>query len=240
MKRTRTLVMFFLFTAAGLIIVYVGVSTIFDFVAITKTRVEPARYAYFLICISAFFFAALILVREAAAKFLIWAAQHENRRILWLFQRIAPRFSRKILSSIVGTSIALSSAVVANAVEVAPAASLPNSIYAQSKSLPEATEANQRTVPNAQWFPEQVSVPLNRLVSSSAQPKRQPRRTASEVVVAPGENLWSIAASRLGSQATAEEISVYWPQIYQANEQVIGSDPNLLEVGTVLVLPPMK
>ncbi|MGQ3384320.1 LysM peptidoglycan-binding domain-containing protein [Glutamicibacter sp. TV12E] len=238
--KMRTQITLVLFTSACFVIIYVGISSILDFVSTAKSGVEPAEYIKFLASISAFFLAALLVVRVAAAKTLAWAAQHEHRQVLGFFHRIAPRFTRRILSSIVGTSIALSATVAANAGGTIPEAGLENAYAAERGSLPGATEATQRTVPNAQWFPEQVSVPLGRLVSSSAQPKQEHRRTTTEVVVAQGENLWSISARLLGAQATAEEISVYWPQIYQANRQAIGPDPNHLEVGTVLVLPPAE
>ena len=238
--KMRTQITLVLFSSACFVVIYVGISSILDFASTAKSGVEPAEYIKFLASISAFFLAALLAVRVAAAKALAWAAQHEHRRVVRFFHWIAPRFTRRILSSIVGTSIALSATVAANAGGTIPEAGLQNAYTADSGSLPGATEATQQTVPSAQWFPEQVSVQLGRLVSSSAQPKQEPRRTTTEVVVAQGENLWSISATHLGAQATAEEISVYWPQIYQANRQAIGPDPNHLEVGTVLVLPPAE
>lgn len=237
MMKIRTLVIFSLFSAAGYVLIFVGLRLILDFPSNASMPLEPARRVQFLVIVSAFVLAAFALLRLAVKWLIIWAAKHEHRHVLNFFQWIAPRFSRRILSSILSTSIALSTAVAANADTIIPAQSLLSTPHTDSRSMPESVESSQRSVPNAQWFPEQISVPLNRLISSGAQPKHKTEKTITEVVVAQGENLWSIAATHLGPQATAEEISAYWPQVYQANRQVIGSDPNVLEVGTVLVLP---
>ncbi|MHA7278918.1 LysM peptidoglycan-binding domain-containing protein [Arthrobacter sp. MDT2-2] len=64
------------------------------------------------------------------------------------------------------------------------------------------------------------------------------RRTApAEVVVAPGDSLWSIAARRLGPLATAADIAEAWPAWFDANRPVIGDDPSLLLPGQVLQAP---
>jgi nucleoid-associated protein YgaU len=64
------------------------------------------------------------------------------------------------------------------------------------------------------------------------------RRTATaEVVVAPGDSLWSIAARRLGPLATAADIAEAWPAWFDANRPIIGDDPSLLLPGQVLQAP---
>ncbi|MHA7285143.1 LysM peptidoglycan-binding domain-containing protein [Arthrobacter sp. MDT3-44] len=64
------------------------------------------------------------------------------------------------------------------------------------------------------------------------------RRTATaEVVVVPGDSLWSIAARRLGPLATAADIAETWPAWFDANRSVIGDDPSLLLPGQVLQAP---
>ncbi|MCA0329845.1 MAG: LysM peptidoglycan-binding domain-containing protein [Actinobacteria bacterium] len=56
-------------------------------------------------------------------------------------------------------------------------------------------------------------------------------------VVRPGECLWSIAADRLGPQASDDEIAAEWPRWYRANRALIGPDPGLLLVGQRLRAP---
>ena len=57
------------------------------------------------------------------------------------------------------------------------------------------------------------------------------------VVVAPGDSLWLLAATRLGPAARAAAVAEAWPQWYFANRAVIGADPDLLVPGQVLHVP---
>ena len=57
------------------------------------------------------------------------------------------------------------------------------------------------------------------------------------LVVAEGDTLWSLAADRLGPDATADEIADAWPRLYAANRDVVGPDPSHIEPGQRLVLP---
>lgn len=61
-----------------------------------------------------------------------------------------------------------------------------------------------------------------------------------EVVVAPDDTLWSIAAARLGPAVGDRQIATYWPRLYDANVDVVGADPDLIEPGQRLVLPPVS
>lgn len=77
---------------------------------------------------------------------------------------------------------------------------------------------------------------------SSASPRHQgvPSRaesTGEEVVVRPGETLWSIAADHLGGRAAPWEVAAEWPRWYRDNRDRIGPDPGLLLPGTVLRPP---
>ena len=57
--------------------------------------------------------------------------------------------------------------------------------------------------------------------------------------VVPGDCLWTIAAHRLAPTASAAEVDRAWRAIYDANRDVIGSDPNLILPGQILELPPL-
>ncbi len=57
--------------------------------------------------------------------------------------------------------------------------------------------------------------------------------------VAPGDTLWDIAARHLPEdRRTNETIAAYWQQIYAANLQIVGEDPDLIHPGARLVVPP--
>ncbi|MDO2932739.1 LysM domain-containing protein [Paeniglutamicibacter sulfureus] len=81
------------------------------------------------------------------------------------------------------------------------------------------------------WIPHRVPLQMQRLVGGGN------TRPATEVVVSPGDSLWSIAARNLPEGASAEEISASWPRWYEANRQLIGPDPNKLYIGMVLQAP---
>ena len=51
-----------------------------------------------------------------------------------------------------------------------------------------------------------------------------------EYVVAPGDSLWTISEKTYGT-------GYNWTKVYEANREVIGENPGLLETGTKLVLP---
>ena len=60
------------------------------------------------------------------------------------------------------------------------------------------------------------------------------------VVVAPGDSLWSLAASRLGPGAPPAAVDRRWPRWYAANRAAIGPDPDLLLPGVRLRVPPTE
>ncbi len=81
------------------------------------------------------------------------------------------------------------------------------------------------------WIPHRVPLPLQRLLGGES------TRTAIEVVVRPGDSLWAIAARNLPDDASVRDIAEAWPRWYEANRQLIGSNPNRLAVGTILRAP---
>ena len=58
-----------------------------------------------------------------------------------------------------------------------------------------------------------------------------------ELVVRPGDSLWSLAARRLGPGAPATAIAAEWPRLYAANRAAIGPNPNLIHPGQRLAPP---
>jgi nucleoid-associated protein YgaU len=63
-----------------------------------------------------------------------------------------------------------------------------------------------------------------------AQTSGSPAEAVAEYVVQPGDTLRSIAQDHYGDASQ-------WPRIYDANRDVIGSDPDALQAGTTLKLP---
>lgn len=61
-----------------------------------------------------------------------------------------------------------------------------------------------------------------------------------EYVVVPGDCLWTIAAHRLGTLATAADVDREWRRIYEVNRARIGANPSLILPGQRLDLPPLS
>ncbi|MDO7867464.1 LysM peptidoglycan-binding domain-containing protein [Nocardioides jiangxiensis] len=59
----------------------------------------------------------------------------------------------------------------------------------------------------------------------------------SRHTVRAGESLWAISAARLGPGASDAAISGAWHATWRANEETIGSDPDVIEPGQRLDLP---
>lgn len=92
------------------------------------------------------------------------------------------------------------------------------------------TTAAESEVLSPGWLPQRISLPLQRLLGGATRPSR-------EVVVRPGDTLWSIAARHLAPEATTGDIAEAWPQWYAANRELIGPNPDSLAVGLVLTQP---
>ncbi|MEX0429563.1 LysM peptidoglycan-binding domain-containing protein [Nocardioides sp. DS6] len=69
-------------------------------------------------------------------------------------------------------------------------------------------------------------------------PAPPPPARRALAVVRPGDTLWSIAAARLPDDATDARIATAWRELYDLNHDVIGADPDLIEPGQHLTLPP--
>jgi hypothetical protein len=75
-----------------------------------------------------------------------------------------------------------------------------------------------------------------------------PSTPAQQVVVAPGDNLWEVAARQLAARTGRDRIDIadgdiapYWIEVCEANRaQLRSGDPNLIFPGERLVLPPIN
>ncbi|WP_344032143.1 LysM domain-containing protein, partial [Paeniglutamicibacter psychrophenolicus] len=128
-------------------------------------------------------------------------------------------------------------APAAVAAPLAPARHLQSAAIHQHerKAGPRPPEATAPKGPETEllspgFIPHRVPLPLPRLAGGTTRP-------LEEVVVRPGDSLWAIAARHLPSNAGPEEIAAAWPLWFAANRQLIGPDPDRLEVGVVLQAP---
>jgi hypothetical protein len=70
-----------------------------------------------------------------------------------------------------------------------------------------------------------------------AAPSPPPAPSPASYTVAPGDNLWTIAAAQL--DANAAEVASYWNRVVEVNRTTLRSgDPNLIYPGETIELPP--
>ncbi len=103
------------------------------------------------------------------------------------------------------------------------------------------------TVPTAPTAPTAPSAPTAAAVPPAA-PSPPPGGMEVQVVVAPGDDLWALAAGRLAATrgiAPADvadaEIAPYWVAVCERNRAALASgDPNLIFPGEVVTLPALS
>lgn len=92
--------------------------------------------------------------------------------------------------------------------------------------------------PGPGWVPDR---PAKVMRSGTAAPLgvalRPSATTIDTVTVRRGDSLWSIAARHLGPAASDAEIAAEWPRWYDANRDVIGDNPDVVEPGQLLRVP---
>lgn len=90
-----------------------------------------------------------------------------------------------------------------------------------------------RCLPRARWM-ALVAVALALLGLNATQASMG--RGRDVVRVQQGDSLWAIAAKQVDSRKPSR-IAREWPRWHKRNRQVIGADPNRLEIGMRLVPP---
>lgn len=161
------------------------------------------------------------------------AEQAGRYRLAHSFQRYSPRFLKGLAVSLVNTGLLVA------APTISAVASTTQSSVSQEQAGQEAerfARTSRTEVPLPTWVPQHTAISLNRAVGSPV-PHTKSRQLVPEVVVRPGDTLWNIAHQHLGDSASINDIAAYWPRIHALNREVIGNNPHLLSIGTVLLLP---
>jgi len=147
----------------------------------------------------------------------IFAARHGHTGPLELFCRIAPTLTRRILGSVVGTSLAFAATGLAHAATY----TIPQVSSSQSEELAAFSDDRlavnaqpNTTVPTPGWLPGSLSIPMNRLMGPGKE-RNRPAPDNEVVIVTSGQTLWSIAQQMLLSDGSSAEIAKLWPQIYE-------------------------
>jgi LysM repeat protein len=101
-----------------------------------------------------------------------------------------------------------------------------------AEAAPAAAGSTADAVPNAATAPTRLP-PSTELTT-----ERDAAAETADVIVRPGDSLWSIATENLPSGATTAQIDAAWREWYRANRDVIGDDPNLIRPGQHLKATP--
>lgn len=213
--------------------------------------------------------AGLIVVVWWALSFLIAfvAALLErggSRRSAEAAGKFSPAFMRRLALAALGLQLATAPLAHANPAPAGPETTAPPAVsaawipsgaelaaFASGSAAPPPARSPapepEPPVPSAMprslgldphWMPAPPPVDPRSLAPS---PRRAPEPAGTAAVtVRAGDSLWSICAADLGPLASDVDIALAWPRLYQANRDVIGSDPGLLLPGQVLRMPPAR
>lgn len=152
---------------------------------------------------------------------------------------VAPRLGPRIAAGLVSAVVVLTPVGAAHAApEVGIGAADPVWASPSDTATPGAASAgpSDAGTPEPGWRPTGPPRSAGSLTSIDL----VSRGTAApdSVVVRAGDTLWDITARHLGAEADAATIATVWPLWFEANRDVIGTDPDFILPGTRLVPPP--
>lgn len=153
--------------------------------------------------------------------------------------RLAPASMKRIAAAFLGLNL-LAGTTAGPAFAALPAGSAQPAVVAASAGAGDAgplwSAQMGSEAARPLWKP--VAAPIE---PAAVIPRQQrvsvPEHRPTEIVVRPGDSLWSIAATQLGPFATDTEIAAEWPRWFRTNRQIIGADPGLIRPGQVLRAP---
>jgi len=148
--------------------------------------------------------------------------------------RLAPVFVQRLVAAAVGGSLVLAPMTTAGAAPQPVPTPSDAPVLHKIADDASTTTTTTTTGPPASGREDPA---LDREI-----PPRTPAAAAGEVVVAPGDHLWGIAArtltSRLGRPPTDAEIAPYWSRLIETNrDRLATGDPDLIFAGQVFRLP---
>ncbi len=180
----------------------------------------------------------LALLRTSLVLLVRWAARNHHHRLLRAAHRWAPALTQAVVGTALSTSLVLASSPAAAATpQNLQASSIDATYTVAADQSQQASSENASLLPTPRWSAEPLPIQLPRVLGAPHAQRQTPDKASREIIVKPGDTLWSIADAQLGRQATIAEISAFWPRIYEANRNVIGENPDHLEPGMVLQVP---
>lgn len=140
--------------------------------------------------------------------------------------RLAPAAVRQLARAVLGVGI------LVGPMAAAAAASPPPMATAGLAALMAPGQGEQLP---AVGRPDVVAPSVVDLAAAEPDPSPPPHH---DVVVEPGDSLWSIATDHLGAGADPAAVAAEWPRWFAANRDEIGRNPDLILPGTRLLPPP--
>lgn len=150
---------------------------------------------------------------------------------------LAPRLARRVAMVSAGAGLAAGALSGTAVAEAPPGPQVP----AGPPMMPTAEVfADEDSLPPLGWSGTSP-VPTETTAGTPAGPPEPPEPPAARpaqgtVTVRPGDTLWSIAADTVSDDSPGT-IAAVWPQIYEANRDVLTDDPDLIHPGAELRIP---
>lgn len=169
----------------------------------------------------------------ASTSVLVAAARGDLRATAWG----CPDVLRRLILLACGVAVLTGPAAAHASGSLEPREHRPPGIESATASR---TDLLSRDLLSGLTLPDRVSAPASTVVAPPPAPRHAapPPVTEAQHTVRPGESLWVIASRQLGADASTAEIDRQWRAIYARNRSAIGADPNLIEPGQRLTLPP--
>jgi hypothetical protein len=200
--------------------------------------------AWWLLAGTLVYVAATVTRVPAAVRAVRWAALPPVRRMV----------DAAFVATVVGGAVLAPATADARGAGPPPTTLVRDGRGGDLASLPPATTAaptpppgRRATVPAPIPAPVPAARPGPAAVPPAA-PSPPPGGVEVQVVVAPGDDLWALAAGRLAATrgiAPADvadaEIAPYWVSVCERNRAALASgDPNLIFPGEIVTLPPVS
>lgn len=218
-----------------------GVSTPDAAVAAAMQVVGAAMLAWYLVT-------SLVAIACLAARGAgrVWTAG--ERRLSALGAPLARRLLVGGTGAVVAAAAVLTPAVAAPA-SIAPAVAGPVTTLSDdlgwgagedggAEDEPTADDGAEEPEPSAEG-PEPEPEPAEPVppAPQPAEPASASDTDEATYTVAAGDSLWAIAADHLPEGASPADIAAEWPEWFEENRDVIGTDPDLIHPGQVLLVP---
>lgn len=120
---------------------------------------------------------------------------------------------------------------------------IPGTTSTAIRPTPDSSPVSERADDSAdhvspQWTPTRALADGGLLIKQQRPVDRSGQARTETITVTTGDCLWVLAARQLGALATDADIAIQWQKWYALNASTIGSNPDVLQPGMLLLPPP--